>query len=540
MNAFKQKSLYAAVAGVAALGAAGTANAVHINDDRLGQVLLYPYYTVRNNPNALAYDTLFTVLNTTATVKAVKVRFLEGRNSREVLDFNLFLSPRDVFAARVSRTADGAAIYSNDQSCLVGNSAATLMGSGVVFCNLVYAGMNVDNGGQDLDRGREGYFEVIEMAEFSSTVPADATNVAVNATHSNGVAKCASITDTLATEQALPPKGGLTGGAYLINVAEGTAYTMDPTALDAFFDGSVGRALARPTPVTKTNLYELSGTIYPNLGDVNPKTSIVTSTTLGAANAVNADIFVSQWPASIAEGGTRTIPASTTAQPLGNPDPVSAVLMRDTVINEYFTASSVGGGTDWVVTNPTKFFYAAGTDTAARLPYQSAFASPGVSCDDVTISSYYNRDEGSATVTNDVFSPPPVATSVQFCHEVNVFTFNNSNVFGSKLGSVASGGGFSALGITTGTFVDGWLPVSFPNTSVGGVNVHRLVSTTGSRLTIASDGTLNNYGGANQVLTYNGLPVVGLSVIRAGTTGGVTAAQNYGANFEHKFTRRVQ
>ena len=33
---------------------------------------------------------------TTSLTKAVKVRFLDGKNGREVLDFNLFLSPADV------------------------------------------------------------------------------------------------------------------------------------------------------------------------------------------------------------------------------------------------------------------------------------------------------------------------------------------------------------------------------------------------------------------------------------------------------------
>ncbi len=46
MNTFKKKSLYLAVAGVSALGA-GSASAVSLNADGLGQVLIYPYYTVR-------------------------------------------------------------------------------------------------------------------------------------------------------------------------------------------------------------------------------------------------------------------------------------------------------------------------------------------------------------------------------------------------------------------------------------------------------------------------------------------------------------
>ncbi len=101
MNTFTRKALYAAIAGVAAIGVASTAKAVNISADGLGQVLIYPYYTVRNNASGLPYNTLLSVVNTTASVKAVKVRFREGRNSVEVLDFNVFLSPFDVWTATV-------------------------------------------------------------------------------------------------------------------------------------------------------------------------------------------------------------------------------------------------------------------------------------------------------------------------------------------------------------------------------------------------------------------------------------------------------
>ena len=48
MNTFKHKSLYAAIAGLGALGATGVAQAVSVNHDGLGQALIYPYYTVRS------------------------------------------------------------------------------------------------------------------------------------------------------------------------------------------------------------------------------------------------------------------------------------------------------------------------------------------------------------------------------------------------------------------------------------------------------------------------------------------------------------
>ncbi len=119
MNTFNKKSLYAAIAGVSALGVTGTAEAVHVNPDGLGQVLIYPYYTVRTRVAASTgptttflnpqFNSLLSVVNSTASAKAVKVRFLEGKDSREVLDFNLYLSAHDVWTAGIIPTADGGA-----------------------------------------------------------------------------------------------------------------------------------------------------------------------------------------------------------------------------------------------------------------------------------------------------------------------------------------------------------------------------------------------------------------------------------------------
>ena len=99
----RKQATYAAVAGaLAGVGMVGSAQAVIVNPDGLGEVLIYPYYTVRNNQT-----TVFSVVNTTTASKAVKVRFLEAKNSQEVLDFNLYLSRRDVWVAAIVQTAAG-------------------------------------------------------------------------------------------------------------------------------------------------------------------------------------------------------------------------------------------------------------------------------------------------------------------------------------------------------------------------------------------------------------------------------------------------
>jgi len=143
MNTFKKKSLYAALAGVSALGVTGSAQAVSVNPDGLGQVLIYPYYTVREQVTGQAYTSLLSVVNSTSSAKAVKVRFLEGKNSREVLDFNLYLSAKDVWVAAILRTATGAGIYTPDRSCTtprVSSSAATP----TPFVEFGYTGSSAD------------------------------------------------------------------------------------------------------------------------------------------------------------------------------------------------------------------------------------------------------------------------------------------------------------------------------------------------------------------------------------------------------------
>ena len=82
--------------------------------------LIYPYYTVQSN-GGNAFNTYVSVVNTTDVVKVVKVRFREGKNSREVLDFNLYLSPNDVWTGAVIPSGTGASdpgrLITADTSC---------------------------------------------------------------------------------------------------------------------------------------------------------------------------------------------------------------------------------------------------------------------------------------------------------------------------------------------------------------------------------------------------------------------------------------
>jgi len=484
MNTFKTKSLYAALAGASALGATGAAQAVNINPDGLGQVLIYPYYTTQALAGN-AYNSLLSVVNTTNSAKAVKVRFLEGKNSREVLDFNLFLSKNDVWTTAVIPSASGGGrIITNDTSCTIPPIPSGASG-GVDFVNFAYTGSNDDKGGSGLDRTREGYVEIIEMATFAPT-----TTTSINVTHINGTPPgCAAQTDAQANTDQSPASGGLFGGMTLINVAAGTDYPEDAIALENF---------------NQTAFYQPANSVSPQLSDVFPPVSVVFNGTSG--------VYTSAW-----------------AQPI---DAVSAVLMHNNVMNEYVLDTATKSGTDWVITMPTKRFYVVpGTGNAPKL-FQRNFNTTAGACDDVSLNIFDREERTTSTPVN--FSPPPPTLTNSLCWEANVVTFNNSGLLGSV----------NVANVPTGSFQNGWLRVGFP-TGISGATtgVHTLVNTTGagaSNFVTAIGGSTT----AQATVTYTGLPVVGFAVQNFNngvlTVGGATVLSNYGGGFVHKTSRLIQ
>jgi hypothetical protein len=400
----KRNSLTTAVvAGIAGIaGFASLAGAVDLNPDGLGQVLIYPYYTVNKNE-----ETALSVVNTSDVAKAVKVRFLEGYNSREVLDFNLFLSPFDVWTASVFDAANipdggGAAITTSDNSCtapLIANSSLpTIPGTDKHYQVFLTSAYQDDGGPTDDTRTREGHIELISMADLTG-----ATAAAV--THSGGVPPgCDDVQGlTGPNGDMIPPTGGLFGSGNIFNVAEGFFYGYGADALDGFTD---------------TVLFTGQQSTEPQLTRAN------TAGTAGAVAYVfkNGDLVTATYPAAQAV------------------DAVSAVFASDNIFNEYNVDPAVGSQTDWVVTFPTKRFYVdpAIVGSTAIAPFSEVF--DGLSCSVVGLN-IYDREEGTTSATAPGFSPPPPGQPPSsLCRETNVISFltgsaagDASGVFGSNL-----------------------------------------------------------------------------------------------------------
>jgi hypothetical protein len=489
MNTFNKKSLYAALAGLSALGATGVAQAVSVNADGLGQALVYPYYTVRESSAGRANTSLLTVINSTASAKAVKVRFLEGKNSREVLDFNLYLSKKDVWVAAVVPTATGAGVFTPDLSCTtpkVSNSSTTP----TEFVNYAYTGSASDNADSSLDRTREGYIEIIEMGNII-TDTADPDSVYNSVTHVSGVPACTGLSDAATSAATVTGNGGLFGGLTIINVNAGTEISYDAVALDNF---------------SAVPLWNPPGSVLPNLANVNPKTSVVTSGT---------QTFITDW----------------SAIPPNNPaDPVTAVFMHNNVYNEFVVETATASGTDWVLTMPTKGFYVpVGPGTNPGRLFMRNFNGNSGSCDDISVTQY-DREE--RTVASSVsFSPPPPTTTDSICWEANVISVNGKNPLGSK----------NNLNLPT-TFQNGWLALSFtPNTTatakhmlVGGASTVCTVNPTTPASSACAAGPVNT--------TFVGLPIIGFAVetFANGNVGTPPVMSIYAGSFVHKYTRQIQ
>ena len=400
MNAFTKKTLFAAIAGASVLGASGAAQAVSVSPTGMGEVLVYPFYTVKGSTGGVPYNTLLSIVNSTDSTKAVKIRFREGKASAEVLDFNIFLSPYDVWTASLEPAKApkvGVTLYTADTTCTV----PTIPATGVDFRNFDYIG---DNAKDDaFTRLQEGYFEVFEMATYSS-----ATTLAISAKHgANGVpAACSKITDQLARLNQGPVTGGLSGTVSLVEPAvTGANIAVNATAL-RFMTNSGYADTGSETPTF------INGELYS-----------VTPTNGG--NVVHAT-----WDDSV--------------------DATSAAIMKTALINEFVLDTATNSATAWVVTMPTKHFYVPRTGSGAALPPFTNKLSATGSCDVVTVETW-NREEQGIVPGGPDFSPSPEADKVSLCWEANVITFNSKAIAGST----------NTLSITT-AFQNGWMMVGFP------------------------------------------------------------------------------
>ncbi|MDG4550143.1 MAG: hypothetical protein P9F19_12205 [Candidatus Contendobacter sp.] len=490
------------------LSLAPTAGAVSVAANNLGQALIFPYYTVRGG-----WTTLLGVVNTSNQVVAVKVRFRESYNSRDVFDFNLILSPLDEWTAWVTDSPNGPVIHTEDSSCTVGNIVGA-GAAGVTFpAPVSYTGNAADGGPTTVDRMREGYVEMIMMgaAPVGAAVTPDPFPLARGAIHVNGATPpgCAALAafqdpTRLGTYDATAfPCTSTTSGTSNTLRGEFCNYARDSVPdtqrgwvpLDplkgtfALVNGALGfNAVGLPTALANFREGRNNGSMMtlqlpPNLAgsggfsDSWHEPSLYSANTPGAAlNLIDEPVY------SIANGRART---------------VSFALEKTNVINEWSRRTNAAAGwvtaTDWVFTFPTKNFFVdndpsnefAGRNTgrgnaitspgpASAGPFTQTFVDTsvdpavrrGMSCDPLLFT-LLNREEQASQGAG--FSP---GGNPQLCYEANVLTFNRSSSSISAgtsriLDASSTGGILGSPNAVTINFPEnfsfGWMDVRFVN-----------------------------------------------------------------------------
>jgi len=454
--------------------------AVALNPRGIGQVLIYPYYTV----NA-GQDTLFTLVNTADTAKVARVRFLEGYNGRTVFATYVFLSAHDVWTAAITQVGDddGAKITTADASC----TFPALPTHTASFTSDDYSGSNDDTGQTSITRTREGEIEVIEAGDIVAGSAAEAAITHVqNGQPGGGAPPCAFATGAGAQPIDLAdlaaPTGGLYGSGAIVNVLQGTFFAYDATALVGFTD---------EVPVD-----DLTDATQPSLDQAHSSESAATARAyvpVERIGTVSLDF----------EDGI---------------DAVSALLMSPSIANDFLTDSTLGANTDWIVTFPTKRFYVdAGRYARAPTdPFVEAFHAPGQSLLTFGISSYDREELPAPHVTCG--SGCPAVPPSQLAYEVNAFGFSGDVPVGTPSGVLGSRLSTFYQYLTRGTPPSdaGWGAMDF----FSGDGGH-----------ILPRGTLST----GEAVTIHGLPAIGFmvyNVVNANAQPGVLG--NYGGVFAHR------
>ncbi|MEW8628314.1 MAG: hypothetical protein AB2551_21405 [Candidatus Thiodiazotropha sp.] len=364
-------------------------NAAFVNTDGTGQVALLPYYNVNNN-----IITNINITNTTDLYKAVKVRFRESRISADVLDFNIYMSPYDVWngTIRLNAGTGVANIITEDETCTFPGKA--LLQAGVDFRNIYDATTD-----EDLT---EGYVEVIEMgviadgtgpatdldqtAEIDGTGTADGTitaatndrSIPAGLLHDNtGMpADCSVVSDAwnaglvdanvngfepgaltaegVATSSAVndpydatlnaglvyaaADRGGINAYAIMINAADGAAFVEQGTHIDGY---------ATVPQHYRSN--DAANYLLPSLASGDVQTAEMLNADASAVKATGA--------LSLTEFDTGAVNDITPnpSIPMGsNPFPIAVALSADAVAAPYFTEANINGGTDIVATFPMR------------------------------------------------------------------------------------------------------------------------------------------------------------------------------------------
>lgn len=500
--------------GFTGAAAAQTAN-LEVAESGAGNILLVPYYSAQEGNISV-----FHVTNTdTVRGKAVKVRFRGAANSDDVLDFQVFMSPGDVWTGIVSQNPQNglASLVTVDNTCTL--PALPAAGKDFVTDRLTRADWTAaDKAAQT----REGYVEILNMAD----IPADATgtNGLFKATkHVNGKAPCTSTVleataelrfknsdpgktadavaankDFSVTDGAYilsvdgkrndkadltPPTGGLTGQWYIMNLEQNTTFS---GVMPAVKVAGTNKALNVFSPQLEEKAQLV--TADPLMVEIGSKPAIIEPQMYDVPDLSTPYV-----------GGYADLTDVTKA--VAQAEELTNILSSKSLLNQYATDVELDAKTDWVLSMPTRRYtiaadYSQDLKTQAGKDAYRVIGDPGVQgnlfsdlanssidekgqiCAKSSAAKFWDREEQSVG-KGPVFSPG-TTTTYSLCGEVGVLSF--------QAGTSALGASLTRQNVTA-PYTNGWGKITFKdNVPVMGAAFMKL---TNNRV---GNGVVANYG----------------------------------------------
>jgi hypothetical protein len=506
-----------------------TADSFITNTAGVGHALVVPYFSTQGNNT-----TLINIVNTDSVGKVLKVRFRGAANSDDLFDFQVFLSPYDVWTASLSKgVTDGKTrLTTVDNSCT--KPSKTIL-NGTPFITTRLDPQLTD--AQKANGTREGYVEVFNMADI---VPGSALATGITHSQSTGIpplcggtpsAAQTAVWNALDESNTLLTYAKATTTLNLANPTTGVLgnWTIIDTENTATWSGSATalEAVSAAAPFVKQ-----TGNIvyFPQISELLPTTADNMTADPVFVAALRATAGNTKWltldlPDMSTPYVSAVLPVTTLAVTASKQSNLlSGAIATTSISNEFWTESAFAASNDWVISQFGRRYaaaidYTSGTDlyTAGTYYYaktdnvrvkanagngrQLCLYKPGV-----FTASPVDREEKVPVgdPTQVVISPndPKETPALELCGEVAVMSINN--------GGVAAGSGALKASVAL---------TDYDSTVLGGSAPQR-------------------YGWIKMALpslTANpgyGLPVLGGSFVRAalGTKG-------FGAKYEHNYAR---
>lgn len=463
------------------------ATALQFGNTGTGHMLVVPYFSTQNGNS-----TLLSIINTDATNgKAVKVRFRGAANSDDVYDFQVFLSPGDVWTANVSAGADGKSyLTTNDASCTK-PAKATLNSTPFVVTRLNPAA----TADAKANNTREGYIEIFNMADIVKPA-AGTVNLYTSIKHKNGVAPCSniaadplngiaagsnawtdintdkSVADLTALGMANPTTG-LAANWTIINVPKAVAWSGAAAAIEA--------VKGAPAAPAKGNVVYFPQTSTPITGAA---AGVFTADPLIQGSLINSALY--DLP-DMSTPYVLTGAAAPAVTPEVQAGALATAIAAKSVANEFWTEPTISAATDWVFSMPTRR-YAVAVDYKAADPIIAGAVKPApvynggnvahfvagntaMSGDKLCVkgitNSPWDREERQPATPDDVvISPSEPGDPVLFCGETSVLSFNN----GGAATSAVLSANVAVKDIEVG-YTNGWMKLTTPGATNAGLPV---------------------------------------------------------------------